>query len=92
MKLFIINLVLVALAFAAPVRKQEKRQLIEKEFSNGPCREIILFFVRGTIEPENMVEKHCSSHMSMEANVPIRASSSGHFYPMDSSLPSVLRA
>jgi hypothetical protein len=60
MKAFILNLALSTLALAAPVLVHEKRQVTENEFSDGPCRDIILFFVRGTTEFGNMVGGHNS--------------------------------
>lgn len=49
---------LVALVLAAPVVQKEKRQSTDNEFTDGGCRDIILFFVRGTFEAGNMVSHH----------------------------------
>lgn len=52
----LINFALVTLAIAAPLAELDRRQTtsVEKEFSNGPCRDIIFFFARGSTEVANM--------------------------------------
>ncbi|KIW03677.1 uncharacterized protein PV09_04998 [Verruconis gallopava] len=54
MKNFLLILALNVLALAAPVVQEHKRQITDNEFLDGPCRDIILFFVRGTFELGNM--------------------------------------
>jgi cutinase len=54
MKSFVLAMVAATLSLAAPT-DLNKRQASQDEFSNGPCRDVIMFFARGTTEPGNMV-------------------------------------